>query len=106
MFHICVPCQKQALEFKKVRDAIPSNHLVIIGVNTAGDSKNDVKKYLASFPTPINFPYFLDPEQTVHKAYIQRDMPTVLIIGQDGKLLARSPSVEASQLITFINKLL
>ena len=106
MFHICVPCQIQALEFEKVRQAVSSDKLVIIGINTAGDSKKDVKEYLAGFPTPIHFPYYLDPEQTVHKAYLQRDMPTVLIIGPDGKLLARSPSVGATQLVPYINKLL
>ena len=106
MFHICVPCQMQALEFEKVRQAVSSDKLVIIGINTAGDSKKDVKEYLAGFPIPINFPYYLDLGQTVHKAYIQREMPTVLIIDPDGKLLARSPSVGATQLVPYINKLL
>ena len=62
--------------------------------------------YLRGFPSPINFPYLLDPNQSVHELYIQRDMPTVLIIGPNGKLLARSPSVGADQLINYINKLL
>ena len=106
MFHICVPCQLQALEFEKVRQAVSSDKLAIIGINTAGDSKKNVEDYLAGFPSPIHFPYYLDPGQMVHKAYIQRDMPTVLIVGPEGKLLARSPSVTAKQLIPYIKKLL
>ena len=106
MFHICVPCRNQAIEFEKVRAKFNSDKLAIIGINTSGDSKEAVKKYLNGFPSRVNFPYYLDPNMTVHKAYIQREMPTVLIIGPEGNLLARTPSVGADQLIPYIKKLL
>lgn len=106
MFHICVPCKNQAIEFEKVRKALSSDKLIILGINTAGDSKEAVMDYLKGFPAPISFPYFLDLGKSIHKAYIQRDMPTVLIVGPDGKLLARSPSVGAEQLISYLEKLL
>ncbi len=106
MFHICVPCRNQALELEKVRANLNSDKLAIIGINTSGDSKEAVTKYLNGFPSQVNFPYYLDPNMTVHKAYKQRDMPTVLIIGADGNLLARTPSVGADQLIPYLKKLL
>jgi cytochrome c biogenesis protein CcmG, thiol:disulfide interchange protein DsbE len=106
MFHICAPCRNQALELEKVRASLGSDKLAIIGINTSGDSKEAVSKYLNGFPSKINFPYYLDPNMTVHKAYKQRDMPTVLIIGQDGNLLARTPGVGADQLIPYLKKLL
>ncbi len=106
MFHICVPCMNQAMEFNKVREQVPGDNLVILGINTSGDSKDDVTGYLAEFPDPVQFPYLLDPSQTVNKAYIQRDMPTVLVVDKDGVLRARSPSVGAGQLVPFIKKLL
>ena len=106
MFHICVPCMHQALEFQKVRDSIDSDKLVVIGINTSGDSKADVSKYITGFPGGINFPYLLDPEMTVHKSYIQRDMPTVLIIDSKGIIQARTPTVGADQLTPYIKKLL
>jgi cytochrome c biogenesis protein CcmG/thiol:disulfide interchange protein DsbE len=106
MFHICAPCRNQALELEKVRANLNSDKLAIIGINTSGDSKEAVSKYLNGFPSKINFPYYLDPNMTVHKAYKQRDMPTVLIIGQDGNLLARTPGVGADQLIPYLKKLL
>lgn len=106
MFHICVPCMNQAMEFNKVREQVPDDNLVILGINTSGDSKDDVTGYLAEFPDPVQFPYLLDPSQTVNKAYIQRDMPTVLVVDKDGVLRARSPSVGAGQLVPFIKKLL
>ena len=106
MFHICVPCMNQAMEFEKVRKALNTDKLVILGINTSGDSKKAVQDYLAEFPKSVSFPYLLDPGKTVHKAYTQRDMPTILIIDSKGVLRARSPSVGANQLIPFLKKLL
>jgi len=106
MFHICVPCMNQAMEFEKVRKALNTEKLVILGINTSGDSKKAVQDYLAGFPKPIHFPYLLDPNQTVYKAYTQRDMPTVLIVDSNGILRARSPSVGADQLIPYLKELL
>jgi cytochrome c biogenesis protein CcmG, thiol:disulfide interchange protein DsbE len=106
MFHICVPCMNQAMEFEKVRKVLSTDKLVILGINTSGDSKKAVQDYLAGFPKPVHFPYLLDPNQTVHKSYTQRDMPTVLIIDSNGILRARSPSVGADQLVPYLKKLL
>lgn len=106
MFHICVPCRMQALEFNKVKRELAGTDIAILGINTSGDSRKDVQNYLNGFPEPVAFPYLLDPEKTVNNAYIQRDMPTVLIIGRDGKLKARTPWVGADQLIPYLKKLL
>jgi cytochrome c biogenesis protein CcmG/thiol:disulfide interchange protein DsbE len=106
MFHICAPCRNQALEFNKVRKQLQDKNLVILGINTSGDSKKAVEDYLGQFPEPVNFPYLLDPGQSVNKKYIQRDMPTVLIIDKKGILLSRTPSVGAGQLVPFLKKLL
>ena len=32
MFHICVPCMKQALEFNKVKEQLSSEKLTILGI--------------------------------------------------------------------------
>ena len=107
MFHICVPCMKQALEFNKVESQLSSSgKLKILGINTSGDSKNAVIDYLKSFPEKVSFSYLLDPSKSVHENYSQRDMPTVLVIGPNGVIQARVPWVAADQLIEFIKKLL
>ena len=106
MFHICVPCMNQAMELNKVRDQIKSDKLVVLGINTSGDSREAVEKYLKGFPEAVRFPYLLDPGKSLHKAYMQRDMPTVLIIDGEGILKARSSSVGADQLIPYLKKLM
>jgi peroxiredoxin len=106
MFHICVPCMNQAMELNKVRDEIKSDKLVVLGINTNGDSREAVEKYLKGFPQAVKFPYLLDPEMSLHQAYIQRDMPTVLIIDSEGVLKARSTAVGADQLVPYLKKLM
>ncbi|KMP11966.1 hypothetical protein UZ36_02700 [Candidatus Nitromaritima sp. SCGC AAA799-C22] len=106
MFHICVPCMKQALEFNKVREQISSDKLVILGINTSGDSKEAVLNYLKGFPERVKFSYLLDPGKSVDKNYIQRDMPTVLVVDPEGIIRARTSWVGADQLVPFLKKFL
>ena len=106
MFHICVPCMKQALEFNKVKEQLSSEKLTILGINTNGDSKASVMKYLNGFPESVEFSYLIDPDQSVHKNYSQRDMPTVLVIDSEGVIQARVPWVGADQLVKFLKKFL
>ena len=106
MFHICVPCMNQAMEFNKVRDQLDEKQLAIVGINTNGDSKEAVTKYLSKFPEKVKFPYLIDPGKGVYKSYLQRDMPTVLIIDQKGILNVRASAVGADQLVPYIKKML
>jgi cytochrome c biogenesis protein CcmG, thiol:disulfide interchange protein DsbE len=106
MFHICVPCMNQAMEFNKVRDQLSEKQVVILGINTNGDSKEAVAEYLSKFPEKVRFPYLVDPVKVVNQAYLQRDMPTVLIINQQGVLNARAPAASADQLVPYLKKML
>ena len=106
MFHICVPCMNQAIEFNKIRKQLSEDQVVVLGINTNGDSKEAVAQYLSKFSEKVTFPYLIDPVKGVYKSYLQRDMPTVLIIDQKGILNARAPAVGADQLIPYIKKML
>ena len=106
MFHICVPCMNQAMEFNKIRNQLSQDHVVILGINTNGDSKEAVAQYLSKFPEKVGFPYLIDPIKGVYKSYSQRDMPTVLIVDQESNLNARTPAVSADQLVAYIKKMI
>ncbi len=106
MFHICVPCMNQAMEFNKVRDKFDENQVAILGINTNGDSKEAVANYLSKFPEKVRFPYLIDPVKSFYQDYLQREMPTVLIIDKEGVLNARAPSVSADQLVPYLEKML
>ena len=106
MFHICVPCMNQAIEFNKVRDQFDENQVAIIGINTNGDSKEAILNYLSKFPEKVRFPYLMDPVKSFYQDYLQRDMPTVLIVDKEGILSARAPGVSAGQLVPYLKKML
>ena len=106
MFHICVPCMNQAIEFNKVRDQFDENQVAIIGINTNGDSKEAILNYLSKFPEKVRFPYLVDPVKSFYQDYLQREMPTVLIVDKEGILNARAPGVSAGQLVPYLKKML
>ncbi len=104
LFHICDPCMNQATEMQKLLNDGTSK-AVFIGVNTSGDTKEDVLAYLGQFRTKITFPYMIDPSETVNKAYIQRFMPTVIIIDGDGIIRYRGSSTPKDVLLSEIKKI-
>ena len=106
MFHICVPCMNQAMEFNKVRDQFDENQVAILGINTNGDSREAVADYLSKFPEKVRFPYLMDPVKSFYQVYLQREMPTVLVIDKEGILNARAPGVSANQLVPYLKKML
>ena len=106
MFHICVPCMNQAMEFNKVRDQLDEKQVAILGINTNGDSKEAIEDYLSKFPNKVRFPYLMDPSKSFYKDYLQREMPTVLIIDKEGTLKERIPGVGADQLVPYLKKML
>lgn len=104
LFHICDPCMNQATEMQKLLNDGTSK-AVFIGVNTSGDTKEDVLAYLGQFRTRITFPYMIDPAQTVNNAYIQRFMPTVIIIDGDGVIRYRGSATPKDVLLAEIKKI-
>ena len=103
LFHICDPCMNQATQMQKLLNEGKTN-AVFLGVNTAGDTKEDILSYLNQFKTKITFSYLLDPAQDVNKKYFQRLMPTVLVIDGDGIIRYRGSSTPADMLLSEIKK--
>lgn len=104
LFHICEPCMNQATEMQKLLNE-GKTKAVFIGVNTDGDTKEDVLEYLGKFQTKITFPYLIDPPQDVNKKYVQRFMPTVIIIDGDGVIRYRGSTTPQDRLLTEIKKI-
>jgi cytochrome c biogenesis protein CcmG/thiol:disulfide interchange protein DsbE len=86
LFHICEPCMIQGTELQKVNDAFRGNPQVqVLGVNSAGNSKDKVKDFLKDFPLKITYPYMIDPAKETDKLYGGgRFIPNVYIIDQNG----------------------
>jgi cytochrome c biogenesis protein CcmG/thiol:disulfide interchange protein DsbE len=87
LFHICEPCLIQGTELQKVHEAFKGKNVQVLGVNSAGNSKEKVKEFLKGFPVKISYPYMVDPKKETDRLYGGgRFIPNVYIIDQDGKV--------------------
>ncbi len=85
LFHICEPCLKQGTNLQKVHEATQGKNVAVVGVNSAGDSKQAVAEFLGEFPVKVSYPYLVDPKKQTDKLYGGgRFIPNVYIIDQTG----------------------
>ena len=85
LFHICEPCMIQGTELEKVHEAFQGKNVQVLGVNSAGNSKEKVQEFLKEFPVKVSYPYMIDPKKETDKLYGGgRFIPNVYIIDQDG----------------------
>lgn len=87
LFHICEPCLIQGTNLQRVYEQTRGKPVVVIGVNSSGDSKADVQAFLQHFPVTVTYPYALDPERITDTLYGGgRFIPNVYLIDQRGMI--------------------
>jgi cytochrome c biogenesis protein CcmG, thiol:disulfide interchange protein DsbE len=85
LFHICEPCLIQSTNLQRVHEATQGKPVVVIGVNSSGDSRADVKEFVQGFPVKVTYPYLLDPDQKTDTLYGGgKFIPNVYVIDQSG----------------------
>ncbi|RMH07905.1 MAG: TlpA family protein disulfide reductase [Nitrospirae bacterium] len=85
LFHICEPCLIQGTNLQKVQEATRGKNVVVLGVNSSGDSRSDVLEFLQAFPVTVTYPYLLDPDKITDRLYGGgRFIPNVYVIDQQG----------------------
>jgi len=85
LFHICEPCLMQGTNLQKVFEATQGKPVAVVGVNSAGNSKDDVLEFLSAFPVKVTYPYLIDPKKVTDKLYGGgKFIPNVYIIDQEG----------------------
>ncbi len=85
LFHICEPCLIQSTNLQKVHEATQGKNVVVVGVNSSGDSKADVLEFLSSFPVKVTYPYLIDPNRVTDRLYGGgRFIPNVYILDRQG----------------------
>jgi len=87
LFHICEPCLIQGTELQKVHEGLKGKNVQVLGVNSAGNSKDKVKEFLKEFPLKVTYPYMIDPKKETDKLYGGgRFIPNVYVIDQEGRV--------------------
>ena len=85
LFHICEPCMMQGTTLQKVSEMTKGKNVVVLGVNSSGDSKKNVGEFLSAFPIKVTYPYLLDPNMVTDKLYGGgKFIPNVYVIDQQG----------------------
>ena len=85
LFHICDPCMMQGSALQKVSEMTKGKDVVVVGVNSSGNSKKDVGEFLSAFPVKVTYPYLLDPGKVTDKLYGGgKFVPNVYVIDQNG----------------------
>src|SRR2546430_16030603 len=87
LFHICEPCLIQGTELQKVHEAFQGKNVQVLGVNSAGNSKEKVKEFLKEFPVKVSYPYMVDPKKETDALYGGgRFIPNIYTIGHVGEM--------------------
>ncbi len=85
LFHICEPCMMQGTTLQKVSEMTKGKNVVVLGINSSGDSKKNVSEFLSAFPIKVTYPYLLDPNMVTDKLYGGgKFIPNVYVIDQQG----------------------
>ena len=85
LFHICEPCMMQGSNLQKVSEMTKGKDVVVMGVNSSGNSKKEVGEFLSAFPVKVTYPYLLDPGKVTDKLYGGgKFIPNVYVIDQNG----------------------
>ncbi len=111
LFHICEPCMMQGTNLQKVYEATQGKPVAIVGVNSSGDSKENVLEFLSAFPVKVTYPYLIDPKKATDKLYGGgKFIPNVYIIDQEGVIrwqrVGNMDLAGADVILQEVNKLL
>ena len=100
----CIPCKKLMPALNMILDSFQSPNFLVVGINfDRSANKKEIKTYIAK--NQVRFPVLLDGYNLarLHKVSI---LPTVFILGQNGKIEIKSSSISTyKELEKELNKL-
>jgi peroxiredoxin len=111
LFHICQPCMMQGATLQKVSEMTKGKDVVVLGVNSSGNSKKEVGEFLSAFPVKVTYPYMLDPTMVTDTLYGGgKFIPNVYVIDQQGVIrwqrVGDMDLAGAEVIVAEVNKLL
>lgn len=91
----CTACERERPKLARLDTAYRAQGLRVIGLNV-GETPTVVSAYLAEHSLP--YPVYLDPEFRVADALGDHQLPTILVVDREGKIVRRSPSLDGPTL--------
>ncbi len=91
----CAACEKERPKLERLHRAFAKQGLSVLGVNE-GEERSVVVRYLAS--NPISYPVYLDPDFGLSEALGDNELPAILVIDKDGRIVHRSRALDQETL--------
>lgn len=79
----CGPCKLQATMFEKAHEEFAGDGVEFMAINV-GEDEETVRQYVAKKPFPYSV--LLDPEEQLMGRYQILGLPTVMVVGRDGRV--------------------
>lgn len=79
----CGPCRRELPTISKLHEELKDKGLVVLGVNDEG--RDDAREYVQT--TGLKFPTLDDSARKLHRLYRVTNIPSIFIIGRDGKVV-------------------
>jgi cytochrome c biogenesis protein CcmG, thiol:disulfide interchange protein DsbE len=98
----CTACERERPKLERLSAAYGAQGLRVIGLNV-GESASVVSAYLGE--KRVSYPVYLDPEFRLADALGEKRLPTILVVEPNGRILHRSPSLNAETLALIKSKL-
>ena len=98
----CTACEQERPKLERLSAAYGAQGLRVIGLNV-GESASVVNAYLGE--NRVSYPVYLDPEFRLADALGEKRLPTILVVEPNGRIVHRSPSLNAETLALIKSKL-
>jgi len=91
----CTACQREHPKLERLQAAYAEQGLRVVGLDV-GETPEVVRAYLAE--NRLSFPVYLDPEFRVADALGDNQLPTLLLVDREGRILRRSAALDQAML--------
>ena len=85
----CPPCVEELPTMQSVWQHYPRDQFEVIAVN-AGETREQITKFLGKFPTQIDFPISIDELSDTFKAWNVRALPSSFIVDKQGHIVYKA----------------
>ena len=91
----CTACEHERPKLERLYAAYREQGLRVVGLDV-GETPSVVSAYLAE--QRVGYPVYLDPDFRVADALGEKQLPTILVVDRDGRIVHRAASLDPDTL--------
>jgi len=98
----CTACEQERPKLERLHAAYAAQGLRVVGLDV-GEAPSVVSAYLSE--NRISYPIYLDPDFRMADALGEKRLPMILIVDRSGRIVHRSPTLDAAVLASIKSEL-